>query len=716
MKSVEDMEYCKDSEKLVKILMGKTQNNNPLFFRVQAAYYFAKIASSMRTNIETHDRGIIPVSLYALNLSVSGSGKGLSTNIIEEHVLDKFKREFIDNTFPSIAAQNLAKIAVKRADKEDKDPDEMQEKVEKEFEQLGQLAFSFDSGTSPAVKQMRHKLLMANAGAVSLEIDEIGSNLLSNIEVLNTFLELYDVGKVKQKLIKNTADNMRNKEIDGKTPTNMLLYGTPSKLLDGSKVESEFYSFLETGYARRCLFGYIKKHTKDLELTPEEVYDLLTDKSNIAFLEDLSKRLGALADIINFNSTLTMTKQVSLLLIEYKLNCEKLADTLGDYAEIEKAELSHRYFKALKLAGAYAFIEGNYEITEDNLYAAIKLVEESGKAFKSILTREKPYIKLAKYISSIGSPVTQVDLLEALPFYKGSEPQKRDLMSLAIAYGYKNNIVIKKSYIEGIEFLEGESMKVTDIGNLLISYSNDITTGFKADRAPFDQLHRVTTSNLHYTAHHFKEEYRTSVNAIQGFNLLILDVDEGVSLETAKLLLKGFKALFSTTKRHTNEANRFRVILPLTHEVKLTPSNYKEFMSNVFDWLPFKVDEQTTDIARKWEGCTGASYEYIDGDLIDAMLFIPQTKKAEEQAKKVMDSQSLSNLERWFVNNSGAGNRSNQLIKYAFILVDSNYTFDSIKNAVHTLNNKLVDKLPEEELNNTILVSVMRKISQRDSN
>lgn len=712
MKDVKDMNYCNDAEQLVKILMRKTQNNDPLFFRVQIAYYFAKIASTMRANIKTHDRGNIPVSTYVINLAVSGSGKTLSANIIEEQVINQFKEIFVESTFPALASSNLAKIAVKRAHKNQTDPDETLEKVEKEFELLGELFFSFDSGTSPAVKQMRHKLLMANAGSVNLEIDEIGSNLISNAEVLDTFLELYDVGKVKPKLIKNTDKNIRNVEIDGRTPTNMMLFGTPSKLLNGSKTEEEFYSMLGTGYARRCLFGYTKAHTKDLNRNPEEVYDLMTDTSDVAFLTNISNKFGKLADQVNFELTITMTKKVTLLLIEYRINCESLAESLGDHAEIEKAELTHRYFKTLKLAGAYAFIEGNHEITENNLYAAIKLVEESGKAFKKILTREKPYIKLAKYIASINREVTQVDLIEALPFYKGGESQKKDMMNLAITYGYKNNIIIKKSYIDGIEFLEGESMELTNLNEIIVSYSTRITEGYRAERPTFDQLHQITTSNHHYTAHHFKNGYRSSPNAIQGFNLVILDVDDGVSLDTAKLLLTGYKALFSTTKRSTDSHNRFRIILPLTHEVKLAAEPYKQFMENVFNWLPFTVDDQTKDIARKWQGFAG-NYEYIDGKMLDAMLFIPQTKKAEEQSKKVLDTQSLSNLERWFVANTGNGNRSNQLIKYAFVLVDGGKSFDEVKSAILSFNSKLADKVTDDELNTTIFTSVIHKISKR---
>jgi len=717
MKDLSTIKHFDASEKLVSILMKKTQNKNPLFFRVLSAYYFAKVASMMRTGIKTHDRGTIPVSLYALNLSTSGSGKGFSTNIIEEQVINQFRDRFLDETFPSISQINLHKLAVKRAVRDDIDEEDALEKVNREFELQGNLAFSFDSATTAAVKQMRTKLLMANAGSVNFEMDEVGSNLMGNLEVLGTFLELFDVGKVKQKLTKNTAENKRSEEIEGRTPTNLLLFGTPSKLLNSGKTEEEFLAMLETGYARRCFFGYHRKPNTDAGLTAEEVYDMMTDTSSAQYLTDLSNKLAVLADPVNFNTELTLTKDVSLIYIEYKIQCDRKADALKEHDEILKAELSHRYYKALKLAGAYAFIDGSHEVKEEHLYPAIKLAEESGEAFNRIMTRERPYVKLAKYIANANRELTNVDLIEDLNFFKGTTSQQRDMMSLATAWGYKNNIIIKRSYMDGIEFLEGESMEETDTSKMIVSYSNDIAQGFEPEYAPFDQLDRLTTLNgYHYAAHHFKDKHRNSINLIQGFNLAIIDIDEGVSLSTAKMLLKGYKAFFATTKRHTPQENRFRIIFPLSHIVKLDATSYSKFMVNVFNWLPFDTDESTKDCARKWETYPNGTVEYQDGDLLDAMLFIPQTKKEEEQSQKILDNNSLNNMERWFYLNTTTGNRSNQIIRYALALVDNGESVEGVRNAILSFNGKLKDPLPEDEISNTIMVSVVKAVTKRDLN
>ena len=713
MKSFDEMDYNPTSEKLVSILCSKTQNSNPLFFRVLVGYYFSLVASTMRCTIATHDRGDIPVNLYALNLSTSGSGKGFSTNIIENSVINQFRSRFLEETFPILAENELPKLALKRANRKSTDPDEEIIRVQKEFDQLGSLVFSFDSGTPAAVKQMRHKLLMVNAGSVNLQIDEIGSNLIGNVEVLNTFLELYDVGRIKQKLIKNTSDNIRNEEIIGATPTNMMLFGTPAKLLNGSKTEEELYSMLETGYARRCFFGYSRGANKAGDLTPEQVYNIMTNQDSNDYLEKLSDRLENLADMININRRLVMSKETTLLLIEYRLKCEQEADSYPEHEEIKKAEISHRYFKALKLAGAYAFIDDSPELTMDHLYNAIKLAEESGQAFNQLLTRDRSYVKLAKYIATVKRDITQADLVEDLPFYRGAASQKAEMLTLATAYGYKNNIIIKKSFSDGIEFLRGETLEETDLGKMTIAYSTDMTTDYRNEYAPFDQLHKLTQANgMHWVAHHLNGGYRNEENCIPGFNLVVVDVDGGVNLSTAKLLLKNYKYLIYTTKRHNDEEHRFRIVFPINYRLEMDAKDYKEFMSNIYNWLPFEVDTATNQRARKWLTNPGF-YEYNDGEMLDALPFIPKTSKSEERKSLIDSQQSMDNLERWVINNIGDGNRNNMLLRYGMILLDAGFDFEGVRSKVVALNDKIPDKLEESEIMATVMVTVAKQMAHR---
>src|SRR5690606_17983276 len=252
------------------------------------------------------------------------------------------------------------------------------DKVQAEFNRAGAVPFTFDSGTSPAVKQLRQKLLMAKCGAINFQMDEIGLNLVNNTELLTLFLELYDQGLVKQKLTKNTAENQRGDEIDGKTPANMLLFGTPSKLLDGASTEDAFYSFLDTGYARRCIFAYGQQNKKAYHtLTPEEIYNNLINAQSSPVVDRIYNHFTNLADPVKYNWRAKVNDDVGIQLIAYKVACERAAELLPEHEEIKKAELTHRYFKALKLAGAYAFVDESVFVTMDHLMSAILLVEES---------------------------------------------------------------------------------------------------------------------------------------------------------------------------------------------------------------------------------------------------------------------------------------------------------------------------------------------------
>jgi hypothetical protein len=701
---------------MVDVLCNKTQNIDRGFFQVEVAYFLSKMASNMRASIITKDRGEIPVNCYALALATSGFGKGHSVGIVEDEFMKGFKRRFMEDSMEVIAETNLWKIANDRAARKGTDQQEEFDRTVKEYNSAGAFPYTFDSGTPPAVKQLRQKLLMANCGAINLQIDEIGLNLIGSADVLTLFLELYDQGRVKPKLIKNTAENQRNEELDGKTPTNMLLFGTPSKLLDGGQTEEQFYSFLDTGYARRCLFGWGRLSKRShLSKSPEEIYKLLTTSSNDAMVKKWSAYFHQLADPACFGWKMAVEDDVGIKLLEYKIACECAAENMKEHEEIRKAEMSHRYFKALKLAGAYAFVDGSVEVEMDHLMSAILLVEESGASFQAILTREKAYVKLAKYVAEADNEVTHTDLLEALPFYPKSNAAKNEMMTLATAWGYKQHIIIKKSFIDGIEFFKGETLAETNLDEIIVSYSDHWAYNYLAEKVPFDQLHLLTQAdNMHWTNHHFKngdkgQGHRAEENVLTGFNLVVIDVDEGVSLDVAHELLKEYRFLTYTTKRNTPDCNRFRLIFPINYHLELDSDEYKEFVNSIMDWLPFKTDESANQRAKKWECFAGGDFHYNDGELLDALPFIPKTSRNELYIQESRKLQSLDNLERWFAQRIASGNRNNQMIKYALALVDTGMNLVEVSQQVHAFNKKLNTPLTEDELDSTIMVTVSKR-------
>jgi hypothetical protein len=113
MRDFSKLSFHPTTEKIVDLLCEKTQNSNPQFFRMMACYYVCKMAATMRVQINTKDRGKIPVNFYGVNLGTSGIGKGHSTNILEDDIVNKFRTVFFDETLPQVSDNNLKMLAQK---------------------------------------------------------------------------------------------------------------------------------------------------------------------------------------------------------------------------------------------------------------------------------------------------------------------------------------------------------------------------------------------------------------------------------------------------------------------------------------------------------------------------------------------------------------------------------------------------------------------------
>lgn len=710
---------------LVDLLCHRTGNVNRDFFQAEVAYFLGLIPSSMRTKIKSPERGIIPVNIYSIGLATSGFGKGHSVSIMEE-VLSSFRDDFMKSSFSKLAETSLFNMAVEIAATKGGDEAKELEALESDYKKQGHVPFIFDSGTGPAVKQLRYKLLLARAGSINFQMDEIGSNLVGNSEVLNVLLELYDLGKIKAKLVKNTPDNERGLDIVGSTPSNVLMFGTSTKLFDGAKIEEEFYSFLATGYARRCFFGVGRPVEISAHINPEDVYDSLVVKNQSSTLERWKNHLGKFSDPRYHDLELEVPKSTGVELVAYRLQCEAMANEMPEHEEIRKAELSHRYFKALKLAGVYAFLDESQDITVTHIRQAIKVAEESGKSFEKLLTRERNFVRLAKYIASSPDNLTHADLVEDLPYYPTSTVARREMMDLAMAWGIGNHVVITKKVVQGVEFFSGSTLQETDLNKLKLSYSDHFAYEYEPVEQPLEKLPKLLAApDLHWSNHSFEGGHRSEDKVIEGFNMLVVDVDGherdkdgnvvslGPTLEHVHELLADFTFITSTTKRHTEEEHRFRLIMPTNYLLHLNKEDYKEFMNAFLLWLPFKSDASANQRSKKWMTTEGSQVHVNRGpQIVDVLPFIPKTKAHNEYVQQVADLGNLDNLERWFLNHMEMGSRNNTLHSFAMMLKDAGASFDEIEKKVYDLNDRSSSPLRKDEVGSTILKSVAQKMSK----
>ena len=705
------------TEEVAQVLCNRTGKNDPAFFRVITLYYMSILASCMRAKLVSKDLGEIAINNYVLALAPSGFGKGKSTGCLENEFMAEFRQQFIDGVMPNKTEQNLWKLASLRAAIMPNGDEQVEyDKLKRELDVCGEYPFVFDGASEPAIKQIRQLLLLSGPGSINFQVDEIGSNLEKSGEALNTYLELYDQGKIKAKLTKNSHENKRGREILGSTPANMLLFGTPVRLLDSAAIEKKFISMLETGYARRCIFACGDLDTAmDIDLTAEEIYRRRIDPANHQALHVWRSHFASLADPDKLDWTVDVPDEVSIELISYQQWCNARAREMPDHHDIQKAEMEHRYFKVIKVAGVYSFIEESLSMTLGQLHSAIKLIEESGTAFAQIMNREVAYVKLARFIASEAKELTHADLDE-LPYYKGSQRDRSDLMTMATAWGYKNNILLKKSFNDGIEFFSGETLTETDLDHMGVSYSDDFAYNYEWATGPFSELSNLTQANgLHWCNHAFDNGHRAEENVIQGFNMLVLDIDGGVSMSSVHDLFEDYTFMTYTTKRHTPDENRFRLLLPMNYHLNLDKEDYAQFMKSVVSWLPFQVDKEANQRARKWMSYDKGTFHYNKATketqrLLDILPFIPKTSKNEQHQKEYASLSSLDNLERWFAQRFEDGGRNNQMIKYALALTDAGFGYKEIENRVIAFNAKMSNGLSADELRTTVLVTVAKKL------
>ena len=701
----------KTVSEIVRLVKAKNPDADTHLATMMVVNKLSQIASNMRVKYRYMDGGVLPVNFYGMALASSGFGKGKINNLLEEEIIDRFQKNFMERLAPSVANQKLEYLAETKSITDGVDLVVAQAEVYKEWNKLPKHLYSFNDATIEGLKAKRAKLSMIDLGSTNMEIDEIAMNIERVSDVMAVLLEAFDAGKAKQKLIK-VDSNLDT----SKVPSSLFMFGTPARLLNGSKAEKMFIELLDSGYARRMFFGLVNDEEEGSEISSEDRLKAMRDMSVGSSLNDVSHYLGKFADENKIGTILSIDDEVAIMILDYEEACKHRASELKKHQQIEKAEMKHRYWKATKLAGVLAFVDGSDYIRVEDIEDAINMAEESGEAFTRIMNRPANYVRLLDYLIDQGKKVTHADLVEQLDFYSSTSKQmKEEMIVLASAYAYSHNSVIKRNMVEGIEFISAKELEPSDGSKCILSISTQITEGYDNKLGEFSNLKNILKSSFKYCTHHFIDGYRDADHAMPKFNLIGIDVDDGTSLQLAMAMLSDYKYIIGTTKRHQTEGygDRFRIIMMLDRTIEITdPEEYKKFMENIFDWLPFDVDNAAKDIARKWEGNPDALIFENDGEPITSIDFIPDTSRQKAMNNKVIDLGNLDGLERWFALNASTGDRNNTMHKYAMMLVDGGLNYEEVEENVLSMNSKLGDSLPEREIYSTIFKSVRKRLEE----
>lgn len=144
---------------------------------------------------------------------------------------------------------------------------------------------------------------------------------------------------------------------------------------------------------------------------------------------------------------------------------------------------------------------------------------------------------------------------------------------------------------------------------------------YKATQLEFTQLHRMIQSDYRqYSPFRFIGGKKVSENWNNSQqDLLVLDVDDGKTIEEAKVIFKDYKYLIATTKSHQVEkkgvkCDRFRIILQSNNIPK--GESYFNMMEFIKMKYPF-IDEQVNTKTGAFLGHCDGEYWYNKGKLYD---------------------------------------------------------------------------------------------------
>lgn len=726
--------YNERSEVLADFISKQTQTADLHYARVVIAHHWCTMASAYRQSVETPERSVVPINTYAVALLPSGAGKGKTISTLRDRVFSGFFNYYLKNTKPAQEKKNLEAIKLNIEMTASVGSDEAHKIVTSVLKHLGEVPLTYGEGTAAKLHQQILRANISGTGGPNILMDEIGFNLAENAALVAKVFPLYDDGKLEAKTIKGDHESIpliQNSLLGAQCPTNVLLFGTPSAVLDAGLTEKLMMDFITAGLGRRSLFCYRPPSAVSITKTAIEVYEDLQESHEDAELQELIKYITNRATEMIPNSVIKLPRESALILIDYKIHCQNTANSMLNAESAIISELSNRFFKVLKNAASLAVLDGTEEVTPLHIYQTINLVEDSGEHFQRLLDRPSDAAIIAEYILDAGSVISYSQLNSKVKAYKGTPQAKQDLMQEAISYANDNSGVITTHKHNSILSYSGYRLDTVSTDSIHLSSSEHPAYDFVSPESGYTLpdletvIQQNTCAETAFCVHGFMGGHRTQANAIPGFELVVLDIDGGTPLNTAKILLRNYTHLIYTTKSHTEAENRYRIILPLSHRLRLDTADYRDFMNNVLDWLPLglHVDEAASrDSSKKWLlNATGSVQTCLNmpvnsegkDSLLPATWFIPNSTESTtiQNTAKQWTSMDGDAIALWFSQQMAVeGDRNNLLFRYMRVLIEMYDTpdptpeqYDTVRDRVVALNKSIAKPLDDQELFSTVL-------------
>lgn len=562
---------------------------------MMAHYKLATIASNMRVKVNYQSsRQPAPINWYGVTLIQSGGGKNSS--------LDTLNNWYFNRIYDRLMKVFLSR----RKEYVNKFPDDEKDDV---YASLAMWQPTVGNATEAGMTALAQTLFDINFGSPSFEVDELDKFITAKQEMIDNLFTSYDNGIWTSKAIKSEKTKA---QVTGVAP-NFFGFGTYEALMLQDSIADVFRSKLQSGLARRSFFYREDDDKLPIQLSTDELMDLdeLSNKLHTE-AQNTADKLLELITPENEGLVLDMDIEAKRMIYDFRALGENLATEMKD--GILNAEYNQRHFKCAKMAGLYAFISGRKTVTVEDVEYAISFTESSTESLKRII---KGQSKLERLYLRIRGLNRFVDTNEALDFgiYSSTATKQikqhfLELEDLSYKYGDAYEVMEVGSMLS----VKIRQLISTNSDSCIMSFSLPIDgkpnhgDGYFKKELPFKEIPEwITQKDMCYSPVEFRNGKRNNESAQPLTNMIVLDVDDGMSMDYAKELFADHYAIIAPTRNHQKEKggvinDRFRIVLLTDKYINTTPEIYKEFMQNIARYYGVKVDDKCFDKAHIYYG------------------------------------------------------------------------------------------------------------------
>ena len=670
-----------------------------IFFHLAS---IANIAKGVRYNRHGELKDRI-VNYFGIVLAGSGAGKDLSMDSVEElftpYIEPYGKR--LSSLFHSRYA-NVADTVLLDSLKENYAiPTGLKTSIE---------------GTGEGFQKLMQGMSILPEFSINIVHGEFG-DILMNASMITRLKEAWTHGSGKGK---TTASGGYFDVID--IPVNVSLHGAPYGIQsDRVKLEKLKEEIIQ-GFGRRS-FIYLQPVSK---IIPNAFYKTMDNSDK----NDLHTLCETFFSFSKTGRTLTISEEAAEVLDSYIAGLKDNYNN-GDLHNKIKHSLVGSETKIERLSCIIAMADLSEIIYPEHVEYAIDFANRTNECMEEIVRGYPVHVDIFNRISTV--PQSRVDLVQNISALSAVK-NFNDYMGLTKEYAISNGCVVKEEG-DSVKMYHAVPLPLTNLAKMIVSINVDKAKSveqsidFKPIRIPFlgdgQSVESLVRSNVGcFTLAHYEPTeqathgHRKAEHFISGQNMIAIDIDSGLPLSTAKVLLKDFLCLIYTTKSHQKEGkgDRYRIVMPTNKEYFVTAEQHKEMMDNVAKILGVEIyDRQTRNVSRLWyTNETGELWVNKKDKLFDVTSCIPSMESSKKLMSQ-MDDVEVLNLDsridgvyRWFFLTTAEGNRNESLFRVVKLMKDLSVDSNEIEDHATKMNAMLDIPLHESEVR-TIIRSGLNK-------